>query len=169
VDELPYREIPPPPPDVNGAAVMARLLDGLGFRYRWATEGLRPEDADFRTSARSMTLRELLRHVCRLVEWTAMHLGGPPISEGLHEIDALRAATLAAHRPGPRARARAGRRARTSSAGDLRGEGRDRGGQLPAGGASAGLAAGVTTSQLALAESRKRLARAERVSAVTAR
>lgn len=93
-DELPYRELPPPPAAPSGVAVVARLLDGLGFRYRWATEGLRAEDADFRPGPGSMSTRELLRHVARLVEWTDQHLGGPPPEEGADGVEALRARTL---------------------------------------------------------------------------
>lgn len=43
-DALPYREIPPYPENYTAANVAARVVDGLGFRYYWATEGLRPED-----------------------------------------------------------------------------------------------------------------------------
>jgi hypothetical protein len=39
VDELPFRPIDPYPPLVTGPAVLVRLLDGLGFRFCWATFG----------------------------------------------------------------------------------------------------------------------------------
>ncbi len=42
--ELPYREIPDPPENYTPGTVVSRLVDGLGFRYYWATEGLREED-----------------------------------------------------------------------------------------------------------------------------
>ena len=37
---LPYYQIPDYPSSYNAATVAARTIDGLGFRYYWATEGL---------------------------------------------------------------------------------------------------------------------------------
>jgi len=47
---LPYYEIPSYPETYTAATVAARLIDGVGFRYYWATEGLRPEDLSHRPS-----------------------------------------------------------------------------------------------------------------------
>ena len=55
------------PARFDGARVLARVVDGLAFRYRWATEGLRPEDFDFRPGPTSMTTREIMKHVLNLV------------------------------------------------------------------------------------------------------
>ena len=93
-DELPYASIPDPPGRVGGATVMVRLIDGLAFRYRWATEGLRAADADFRPGEGSMTLRELLVHIARLVSWTDGHLGGKSSTSFEPELQALRRQTL---------------------------------------------------------------------------
>jgi len=65
--ELPYYTLPDPPERMTAAGVMIRLLDSLGFRYRWATEGLREEDMDFQTCDSGMKLGELLHHIYRLV------------------------------------------------------------------------------------------------------
>jgi hypothetical protein len=46
--------------------VFARVVDGLAFRYYWATEGLRPEDYEFRPGPASMATKELLKHVLHL-------------------------------------------------------------------------------------------------------
>jgi hypothetical protein len=43
------------------------MLDGLGFRFYWATEGLRPEDYEFRPAKDTMTIRELVLHVWELM------------------------------------------------------------------------------------------------------
>src|SRR5882672_8321132 len=94
MDELPYHEIPAPPGEVRATAVMARVVDGLGFRYRWATEGLREQDADFRPGADSMTLRELLHHVARLTAWLDAQAGGEPLGDLDRDLPALRRATL---------------------------------------------------------------------------
>ena len=39
-----YHRIPGYPDHLSSTAVLARMLDGLGFRFYWATEGLRLED-----------------------------------------------------------------------------------------------------------------------------
>ena len=63
---LPYYEIPDYPKEYNEATVVARLLDGLGFRYYWATEGLRPEDLSFKPSESGRTTLETIDHIAGL-------------------------------------------------------------------------------------------------------
>lgn len=93
MSELPYRSIPDPPGEVTAASVLVRLVDGLGFRYRWGTKGLREEDCGYRPSPDSMTVGELLGHVHGLVSWVLQSLGGearpPPESPSLQEIRGL--------------------------------------------------------------------------------
>ena len=43
-EELPYREIPDVDVEYTSGTVLARMIDGLGFRFYWATEDLRDED-----------------------------------------------------------------------------------------------------------------------------
>ena len=45
--ELPFYRIAPYPTQVTGASVLTRLVDGLGFRYHWATFGLTDHDYAF--------------------------------------------------------------------------------------------------------------------------
>ena len=47
------------------------MLDGLGFRFYWATEGLRPEDYAFRPAEDTMSIGELVSHVWELVNWVS--------------------------------------------------------------------------------------------------
>ena len=58
-----YYEIPTSPEHFTAAAVAARMVDGLGFRYFWATEGLREEDLDYRPTEASRSTFETLRHI----------------------------------------------------------------------------------------------------------
>ena len=60
-------EISGHPEVFSGTTVFARFIDGLAFRYHWATEGLRPEDYAFRPCADSMNLLELQKHMLHLV------------------------------------------------------------------------------------------------------
>lgn len=62
-DTLPYAAFPPAPDHYSAGTVVARLLDGLGFRYFWATEGLRPTDLTFRPGPEARTSRETLEHI----------------------------------------------------------------------------------------------------------
>ena len=64
--DLPYYQIPPYPETYTAGTVAARLIDGLGFRYFWATEGLRPEDLQFRPNEAARTTEETLDHIYEL-------------------------------------------------------------------------------------------------------
>jgi hypothetical protein len=60
---LPYYEIPSYPATYTAGTVAARVIDGLGFRYYWATEGLREEDLRFRPNKEARTSQETLAHI----------------------------------------------------------------------------------------------------------
>jgi len=60
---FPYREIPTAPEQYTAANVASRMIDGLGFRYYWASEGLREEDLDFKPSMEARSTEETLRHI----------------------------------------------------------------------------------------------------------
>ena len=62
-DSLPYAAFPPAPDHYSAGTVVSRLLDGLGFRYYWATEGLRPVDLIFKPSPQARTSQETLEHI----------------------------------------------------------------------------------------------------------
>ena len=64
-----FYEIPDYPENVSGTSVLVRLLDGLGFRFRWSTEGLSDDDYKFRPAPDCMSIEELVRHVWGLVNW----------------------------------------------------------------------------------------------------
>lgn len=62
-DPFPYHSLPESPKALSTQNTIARLVDGLGFRYRWATEGLLEENLSYRPSPDSMNLAELMHHV----------------------------------------------------------------------------------------------------------
>ncbi len=64
--ELPYAEIPDPPGEYTAGAVVSRMIDGLGFRYHWATEGLRDEDLSYRPAEGARTSEETADHILGL-------------------------------------------------------------------------------------------------------
>ena len=47
-------------------AIAARMVDGLGFRYFWATEGLSAEDLEYKPSAEARTSEETIDHILGL-------------------------------------------------------------------------------------------------------
>jgi hypothetical protein len=66
MDTLPYREIPTYPDSFTAENVAARMVDGLGFRYYWATEGLRPEDLAYRPTPEARSSEETIDHILGL-------------------------------------------------------------------------------------------------------
>jgi hypothetical protein len=64
--DLPYREIPPYPEKYTATTVAARVVDGLRFRYYWATEGLRAEDLAYQPNKDGRTSLETINHIYEL-------------------------------------------------------------------------------------------------------
>ena len=62
-EAVPYSEIPAYPSEYNAGTVVSRMIDGLGFRYYWATQGLRPEDLDYKPSETNRTIGETIDHI----------------------------------------------------------------------------------------------------------
>ncbi|MFT6934716.1 MAG: putative damage-inducible protein DinB [Maribacter sp.] len=58
-----YAEIPTAPLDYTPGAMISRMVDGLGFRYYWATEGLTEADLRYKPSADARTLEQTLDHI----------------------------------------------------------------------------------------------------------
>ena len=65
---LPYYEIPEYPDSYTAGTTVARMIDGLGFRYYWATEGLRDEDLAFKPSEEGRTTGETVDHLYGLTK-----------------------------------------------------------------------------------------------------
>ena len=61
--ELPYYQIPDYPEKYTAGSVAARMVDGLGFRYFWATDGLREVDLQFKPSEDGRTCAETIDHI----------------------------------------------------------------------------------------------------------
>ncbi|MBD0832074.1 hypothetical protein [Aestuariibaculum sediminum] len=68
-NELPYYEILDDTEVYTPATTAARMIDGLGFRYYWATEGLRLEDLAYKLGADSRTVAETIDHIYGLTKF----------------------------------------------------------------------------------------------------
>ena len=60
---LPFDSIPAAPATYDANAMLARIVDGLGFRYRHATEDLRPEDLAYEPGNGGQSCRAVLEHL----------------------------------------------------------------------------------------------------------
>lgn len=66
--KLYYSEIPEAPTEYTAANVIARTVDGLGYRFYWATEGLDEKSLDFEPGNDNRTPREMMDHFVILSE-----------------------------------------------------------------------------------------------------
>jgi hypothetical protein len=73
-----FRSLPPGPENVTGSAVLVRMVEGIGFRFTWATEDLRESDLSFRPTPETMCIAEQAGHVLGLVSWVALAAGAIP-------------------------------------------------------------------------------------------
>ena len=62
-ENLPFYEISNYPESYSEAEIVGRMIDGMGFRYYWATEGLREEDLNFRLPNDSRSSIETIVHI----------------------------------------------------------------------------------------------------------
>lgn len=66
---LPYESLADYPDEIRPGTILSRLVAGLGFRLRWATEGLTAADGEFRPHPDGFSIAEVLEHVGRMVTW----------------------------------------------------------------------------------------------------
>ena len=67
-DDIPYYQIPDAPKTLTGATVFARTVDGLGYRFYWASEGLTEKALNFDPGNDNRTPLELIDHFYGLSE-----------------------------------------------------------------------------------------------------
>ncbi|WP_370086142.1 DinB family protein [Ekhidna sp.] len=63
-----YYQIPDYPERYTAGATSARIVDGLGFRYYWGTEGLTESDLSYRPSEGARSIEETVDHIVVLTE-----------------------------------------------------------------------------------------------------
>lgn len=81
-EQAAFYKIPDAPSAVTGGAILGRLADSIGFRFRWATEGLAEADLPYKPAPDCMTHAELIHHIHDLLATSAKSAGMPP-QEGL--------------------------------------------------------------------------------------
>lgn len=63
---LPYYEIPEYSETYTAGTVAARMVDALGFRFYWATEGLSDKDLGYKPNEDARSLDETINHILEL-------------------------------------------------------------------------------------------------------
>ncbi len=61
--EIPYNKIPDYPETYTSGTIVSRMIDGLGFRYYWATEDLREQDLNYQPSEDTRTIGAIVDHL----------------------------------------------------------------------------------------------------------
>ena len=64
--KLPFHTIPDYPDNITESAILQRTIDGLGFRYYWATEGLEEKDLTYKATENSRSIFQTIEHVYSL-------------------------------------------------------------------------------------------------------
>ncbi|MFS4448432.1 DinB family protein [Maribacter sp. 2307UL18-2] len=67
-EDLPYSIIPKAPTTYTAGSVVARMIDGLGFRYYWATDGLTETDLQYDPGNEGRSIRQTMTHLYGLSE-----------------------------------------------------------------------------------------------------
>jgi len=74
--ELPYYQIPETAEPYTAGSVAARMVDALGFRFFWASEGLRDIDLEYKASASSRTSGETIEHIFGMSQFILNTIAG---------------------------------------------------------------------------------------------
>ena len=61
-----FKDISEYPTEINNGNIISRMINGLGYRYYWATEKLKENDLIYRPSKDAYTTKETLVHIFTL-------------------------------------------------------------------------------------------------------
>ena len=93
--ELPFEDISKTPNDLTATNTLLRMVEGLAFRYRWATENLSEENIKFKPHPTSMSVEEVNAHIFDLVDSTNRVFGGEKQNkDSLNSFQKLRIKSL---------------------------------------------------------------------------
>ncbi len=62
-DKLPFVEIGEYPSEYSSTTILSRMIEGLGYRYYWATESLTENDLKYKSSDDSRSTFEVIDHI----------------------------------------------------------------------------------------------------------
>jgi hypothetical protein len=64
----PYYQIPEMEENYSAQNIVARMVDGLGFRFYWSTEGLRAEDLAYQPKGEGRNCQQTVNHLYALTK-----------------------------------------------------------------------------------------------------
>lgn len=95
--ELPYKSIFKAPESYSAASVTSRMIDGLGYRFYWATEGLREQDLNYGPQGEGRNIKQTVKHIYDLCQLVMLSVDKQMDSvQGSDDFQVLRAETLKA-------------------------------------------------------------------------
>ena len=65
-EQLPYYEVPEYSKNFTAGTVAARMVDALGFRFYWASEGLSDKDLEYKPNEDVRSMAETIEHILDL-------------------------------------------------------------------------------------------------------
>jgi hypothetical protein len=92
-----FYHLPKEPGEISAVNILLRLVEGIGFRYRWATEQITGEQAEYKPAPGCMSYKELLLHIFKLVHVVHAHFEGEtslPYPPEKSDIESLKNNTL---------------------------------------------------------------------------
>jgi len=87
-----FKQIPKAPETISSTNCIARIIDGIGYRYYWATENLTDKEFLFSPGNGSMNMTELNLHIYDLAFITHKTIGlnAPYQKEKIHDLISAR-------------------------------------------------------------------------------
>jgi len=95
-DKLPFYEIGEYPTEFSSTNVVSRMIEGLGYRYYWATESLNEDDLNYKPSQDSRSTFEVIEHIYGLSLAIVLTMDGKEFDFSQDKLDyqGLREKTL---------------------------------------------------------------------------
>ena len=88
-DTLPFRQIPDYPATYTAQTMLVRMIDGLGFRYYWATQTLTARDLAYKPTPEARTTEHTIDHILGLTTTIANAIQKKPNTRSGEETSAL--------------------------------------------------------------------------------
>ena len=95
-EQLPFYEIGEYPSEYSSTNIVSRMIEGLGYRFYWATESLEEKDLNYKPSQDSRSTFEVIEHIYGLSLAIVLTMDGKEFDFSQDKLDyqGLREKTL---------------------------------------------------------------------------